>query len=48
MVHFMHNDWGDVLAPEFDKPYYKELRQFLIHAYQNEREIGRASCRERV
>ena len=37
MVHFMHNDWGDVLAPEFDKPYYKELRQFLIHAYQNER-----------
>lgn len=37
MVHFMHNDWGDVLAPEFDKPYYKGLRQFLIHAYQNER-----------
>ena len=35
MVHFMHNDWGDVLADEFEQPYYKELRQFLIHAYQS-------------
>ena len=39
MVHFMHNDWGEVLASEFDKPYYKELRQFLIHASPTERVI---------
>lgn len=36
MVHFMHNDWGDVLADEFEKPYYKELRQFLVNAYRHE------------
>ncbi|MDO4280056.1 MAG: uracil-DNA glycosylase [Peptococcaceae bacterium] len=35
MVHFMHNDWGDVLADEFAKPYYQELRQFLIDEYQH-------------
>lgn len=35
MVHFMHNDWGEVLANEFEQPYYKELRQFLVQAYQS-------------
>lgn len=37
MVHFLQNDWGEVLAEEFEKPYYKELREFLKHAYSTER-----------
>ena len=28
MVHF-GNDWDNILADEFEKPYYKELRAFL-------------------
>lgn len=27
------NDWQDVLGEEFDKPYYKELREFLKKEY---------------
>lgn len=28
------NDWDDILAGEFDKEYYKKLRQFLISEYR--------------
>jgi uracil-DNA glycosylase len=28
------NDWDGLLAPEWEKPYYKELRQFLISEYR--------------
>lgn len=34
MVNF-NNDWDDVLAGEFDKEYYKTLRQFLIKEYSS-------------
>lgn len=37
MVHFLQNDWAEVLDEEFEKPYYKELREFLKHAYASER-----------
>lgn len=37
MVHFFQNDWAEVLDEEFEKPYYKELREFLKHAYASER-----------
>ena len=37
MVHFLQNDWAEVLDEEFVKPYYKELREFLKHAYASER-----------
>ncbi|WP_206458818.1 uracil-DNA glycosylase [Anaerovorax sp. IOR16] len=29
------NDWDEVLKGEFDKPYYQELRKFLINEYQS-------------
>lgn len=32
MVRF-NNDWDDVLAGEFDKDYYQELREFLKYEY---------------
>ncbi len=32
MVH-LGNDWDDLLAPEFEKDYYKKLRAFLKHEY---------------
>ena len=28
------NDWDDILKGEFDKPYYVQLRQFLIEEYR--------------
>ena len=34
MVH-IGNDWDERLAGEFDKPYYQELRQFLIEEYRH-------------
>lgn len=37
MKPFLHNDWQDLLADEFDKPYYQKLRAFLKQAYQTER-----------
>ena len=37
MVHFLQNDWAEVLDEEFEKPYYKELLEFLKHAYASER-----------
>lgn len=32
MVH-IGNDWDEILAGEFDKPYYKKLRAFLKNEY---------------
>ena len=29
------NDWDNILADEFEKPYYKELRQFLKKEYSS-------------
>ena len=31
----LNNDWDDILADEFEKPYYKELRQFLKVEYSS-------------
>lgn len=31
------NDWDNILADEFEKPYYKELRDFLRSEYSNRR-----------
>lgn len=28
------NDWDEILAGEYDKPYYRKLRQFLKNEYQ--------------
>ncbi|MFJ5623619.1 uracil-DNA glycosylase [Peribacillus loiseleuriae] len=33
----LHNDWEPLLAEEFKKPYYQELREFLKKEYRNER-----------
>ena len=30
------NKWDELLSEEWEKPYYKELRQFLIDEYRNE------------
>jgi uracil-DNA glycosylase len=35
MKPFIHNDWWDILKPEFEKSYYQDLRKFLINEYQN-------------
>ena len=29
------NDWDDILADEFEKPYYLELRKFLKAEYSS-------------
>ncbi len=29
------NDWDNILADEWEKPYYKELREFLKNEYEN-------------
>lgn len=34
-AHF-DNDWGDKLKDEFEKPYYKDLRQKLIQEYKTQ------------
>lgn len=34
MVH-MGNDWDEILKGEFEKPYYKELREFLKYEYSH-------------
>ena len=28
-MEIFHNDWAEFLNPEFEKPYYLELRKFL-------------------
>lgn len=34
MAPILSNDWKDVLEAEFEKEYYKKLRQFLIQEYR--------------
>lgn len=36
MGTILKNDWAAKLEEEFEKPYYLQLRQFLIREYQNE------------
>lgn len=31
----LRNDWADILNEEFEKPYYKQLRAFLVEEYRN-------------
>ena len=33
---FIHNDWQEVLGPEFEKPYYTELHNFLKNEYKTQ------------
>lgn len=35
MTAILKNDWADHLTGEFAKPYYQQLRQFLIREYRN-------------
>lgn len=35
MSDILKNDWKDYLYPEFEKDYYKNLRQFLINEYNS-------------
>lgn len=37
MKTLIHNDWQDVLAPEFEKDYYQQLHAFLKDEYQHHR-----------
>lgn len=34
MAPILKNDWADLLAAEFEKPYYQQLRAFLIEEYR--------------
>lgn len=34
MATILKNDWQEVLSDEFEKPYYRTLRQFLIQEYK--------------
>ena len=36
-MEIFKNDWQELLAPEMAKPYYRELRQFLISEYRTRR-----------
>ena len=36
-MKIFQNDWGDLLADEMKKPYYQELRRFLIEEYRTRR-----------
>ena len=36
-MEIFHNDWAKYLNPELKKPYYLELRQFLIQEYRSRR-----------
>ena len=29
------NDWDEILKDEFEKEYYKNLREFLVNEYRN-------------
>lgn len=33
----LHNSWQDLLAPEFSKPYYQQLREFLKGEYRTQK-----------
>lgn len=34
-VQILRNDWAQLLGQEFDKPYYKQLREFVKQEYEN-------------
>ena len=34
MARILRNDWAEKLDDQFEMPYYKALRQFLIHEYR--------------
>ncbi|MFX3625042.1 MAG: uracil-DNA glycosylase [Ectobacillus sp.] len=34
MAQILHNDWQALLQEEFEKPYYRELREFLKQEYK--------------
>ncbi|MCO6542672.1 MAG: uracil-DNA glycosylase [Lactobacillus sp.] len=36
MKQLIKNDWQDILGPEFDKDYYRQLHQFLKSEYQTQ------------
>ncbi|USS90047.1 uracil-DNA glycosylase [Fructilactobacillus carniphilus] len=36
MKRFIDNDWWPILEPEFQKPYYQQLRQFLVNEYRTQ------------
>ncbi|GAB5054885.1 MULTISPECIES: uracil-DNA glycosylase [Pediococcus] len=36
MKTFIHNDWQEVLGPEFEKAYYKDLHDFLKTEYRTQ------------
>lgn len=36
MKPFIHNDWWDVLEPEFHQAYYSQLHNFLKNEYQHQ------------
>lgn len=36
MKDLIHNDWQQVLAPEFQKPFYQKLHQFLKSEYSTQ------------
>ena len=36
MGEILKNDWKEALEREFEKPYYKELRQFLLQEYKTQ------------
>ncbi|MCR8631093.1 uracil-DNA glycosylase [Paenibacillus radicis (ex Xue et al. 2023)] len=35
-MSILKNDWAELLAPEFEQPYYIELRQFLKEEFQKQ------------
>ncbi|KRL56595.1 uracil-DNA glycosylase [Furfurilactobacillus rossiae] len=36
MKPFIHNDWWDILQPEFEQAYYQELHNFLKQEYRTQ------------
>ena len=34
-MEIFHNDWAEFLNPELQKPYYLELRKFLVSEYKS-------------
>lgn len=36
MKQIIHNEWQEILEPEFQTAYYSQLREFLKQEYQNE------------
>ena len=38
-MEIFHNDWAEFLNPELKKPYYLELRKFLVDEKRNYRKL---------